>query len=45
MINKAWPGLPIRIASKIVLSAQGQDGCKRGATLTLDDVNMVSEGE
>jgi hypothetical protein len=41
VIDQALPNLPIRIVDKIVLSAQGQPGCKRGATLTLDNMDLA----
>ncbi|HEY3324673.1 MAG TPA: PDZ domain-containing protein [Planctomycetota bacterium] len=40
IIDAARPDLPVRIVSKIILSAHGRDGCKRGATLTLDNVDL-----
>jgi hypothetical protein len=40
LVNAAWPDLPVRIVNKIVLSAQGRDGCRRGARLTLDNVDI-----
>jgi len=41
LIDQALPNMPIRIVGKIILSAQGQPGCKRGATLTLDNVDLA----
>jgi hypothetical protein len=43
-ITRAAPGLPVSIISKIRLSAHGQSGCRRGASLWLDNV-MLSEAE
>jgi len=40
LLDAAWPDLPVRIVSKIILSAQGRDGCKRGAGLVLDNLEL-----
>jgi hypothetical protein len=44
LINDSGVLLPVRICNKIILSAQGRDGCKRGSTLYLDNFNMTGEG-
>ena len=45
LIDAARPDLNIRIASKFIFSAQGQPGCKRGSTLTIDNLDMsVAQG-
>jgi len=40
LLDKALPNLSPRIVNKIVLSSQGIPGCKRGSTLTLDNVDL-----
>src|SRR5439155_1160699 len=40
-VDQAMPNIPIRIIDKIMLSAHGKPGCKRGATLLLDNLDLV----
>jgi hypothetical protein len=40
LIDAAWPNLPVRIVNKVILSAQGRDGCKRGSSLLLDNLEL-----
>ncbi|HYG74517.1 MAG TPA: PDZ domain-containing protein [Planctomycetota bacterium] len=40
LVTQALPGLPYRIINKIVLSAQGRPGCKRGSTLVIDNLDL-----
>ena len=40
LIDAARPNLEPRIVNKFIFSAQGQPGCKRGSTLTLDNLEM-----
>jgi hypothetical protein len=41
LIDAAKPNLEVRIVNKIILSAQGRDGCKRGSTLVLDNLDLT----
>ncbi|MFH0939107.1 MAG: PDZ domain-containing protein [Planctomycetota bacterium] len=41
LIKAAKPNLEARIINKIILSAQGRDGCQRGATLVLDNLDIT----
>ncbi|MCY3018117.1 MAG: hypothetical protein NTW87_03675 [Planctomycetota bacterium] len=41
LIDAAWPDLPVRIVNKVVLSAQGREGCKRGASITIDNLDLA----
>ncbi len=40
MIEDAGIELPVRIVNKIMFSTQGQDGVKRGSSLTLDNFDL-----
>ncbi|MCW8129660.1 MAG: PDZ domain-containing protein [Planctomycetota bacterium] len=42
-IERAVPRLPVRIISQIRLSAHGQAGAKRGASLWIDNLHMAPE--
>ena len=42
LIDAARPGLKLRLINKIILTAHGQPGTSRGATLTLD--NLILSG-
>ena len=41
LLDAAGARLPARIVDKIVLSAHGQSGCRRGAQLSLDNLDMA----
>ena len=43
MIRRSLPDLPIDIATRVMLSAQGREGCKRGATLCIDNVDLFGQ--
>ena len=40
LLDAAWPELPVRIINKVILSAQGRDGCRRGSSLVLDNLEI-----
>ncbi|MGD0090854.1 MAG: Ig-like domain-containing protein, partial [Planctomycetota bacterium] len=40
LIDTAWPNLEVRIVNKVILSAQGRPGCKRGSSLVLDNLEL-----
>lgn len=44
LIEAAGVRMPSRIVNKIVLSGNGEDGCRRGATLSIDNLDMVAAG-
>lgn len=44
MLDKAGVKMPSRIVNKLVLSSNGEDGCKKGATLTIDNLDMAAAG-
>jgi len=41
VVLAANPNLPVRIINKVILSAHGEPGCRRGAKLILDNVQLV----
>ena len=41
LLDTAWPNLPVRIVNKVILSAQGRDGCKRGSAITIDNLELA----
>ncbi|HYF50061.1 MAG TPA: DUF6250 domain-containing protein [Planctomycetota bacterium] len=44
LIDSVKKDLPVRIVNKIIFSTQGRDGCKRGATLSIDNLDLSHEG-
>ena len=44
LLDSAGAKMPARIVNKIVFTAHGEDGCKRGATLSIDNLDMASAG-
>ena len=44
LLDNAKVRMPERIVNKIVFSANGEDGCVRGATLNIDNFDMVPPG-